>query len=96
MPALIDGFISGIPALVAKGLCPAAGDYMIATHATAEPAGHLVMEALGMEPVLYAGMHLGEGTGAAAFLPLLDQALYVYETLPGFSQSNVEAYEHLK
>ena len=96
MPALIDGCFSGISALVAKGLCPAAGDYMIATHATAEPAGHLVMEALGMEPVLYAGMHLGEGTGAAAFLPLLDQALYVYETLPGFSQSNVEAYEHLK
>lgn len=96
MPVLIDGFISGISALAAKQLCPAVRDYMIATHATAEPAGRLVMEALEMEPMLYAEMHLGEGTGAAAFLPLLDQALHVYETLPGFSQANVEAYEHLK
>jgi nicotinate-nucleotide--dimethylbenzimidazole phosphoribosyltransferase len=95
LPVFIDGFISGISAYFAALLCPTAKEYMYATHCTAEPAGKLVMEALGMEPILYAGMHLGEGTGAAAVLPLLDQALNVYYGLPSFSDGNVEQYEHL-
>lgn len=95
LPVFIDGFISGISALLALQLSPLAKQYMYATHCTAEPAGRMIMEALGLEPVLYAGMHLGEGTGAAAVLPLLDQALNVYYGLPGFSDGNVEAYEHL-
>lgn len=96
LPVFIDGFISGISAYLASMLCPTAKEYMYATHCTAEPAGRMVMEALGMEPILYAGMHLGEGTGAAAVLPLLDQALNVYHNLPGFDAGKVETYEHLK
>lgn len=96
VPAFIDGFISGISAYFAVQLCSVSKEYMYATHCTAEPAGKLVMEALGMEPILHAGMHLGEGTGAAAMLPLLDQALNVYYGLPSFAEGNVETYEHLK
>lgn len=96
IPALIDGLISGVSAYAAMQLCPAAKGYMIATHSTAEPAGKCINEGLGMEPVLYAGMHLGEATGAAAFLPILDHALNAYLTLPSFAAGNVEAYEHLK
>ena len=92
----IDGVISGISACLAAMLCPEAVDYMFATHATSEPAGKLIMERLGLEPVLYAGMHLGEGTGAAAVLPLADQALNVYYGLPRFAEGNVEPYQHLK
>lgn len=95
MPALIDGLISGISAYFAKMLCPTAVEYMYATHCSAEPAAKVLMDALGLEPILYAGMHLGEGTGAAAVLPLLDQALNVYYGLPGWEAGNVEAYEHL-
>lgn len=95
LPVWIDGFISGISALFAAMLCPAAKEYMYATHCSAEPAGQMVMQALGLEPLLYAGMHLGEGTGAAAVLPLLDQALNVYYGLPSFDGGKVEAYEHL-
>lgn len=94
LPVLIDGFISGISAYFAAQLCPTAKEYMYATHCTAEPAGIMIMEALGMEPILHAGMHLGEGTGAAAVLPLLDQALNVYYGIPSFAEGNVETYEH--
>ena len=94
LPVWIDGLISSVSALFAVMLCPVAREYMYATHCSAEPAGKLVMDALKMEPVLYAGMHLGEGTGAAAALPLLDQALNVYYGLPVFADGNVEAYEH--
>lgn len=92
---LVDGAISGIAACAAKMLCPSSADYMFATHCSAEPAGKVILKILGLEPVLYADMHLGEGTGGAAFLPLLDQALNVYRHLPSFADSHVEAYEHL-
>lgn len=94
LPVFIDGLISSVSALFAAMLCPTAKEYMYATHCSAEPAGQQVMKALGLEPVLYAGMHLGEGTGAAAVLPLLDQALNVYYGLPVFADGNVEAYQH--
>lgn len=96
LPVWIDGFISGISACFAAMLCPEAKEYMTATHCSAEPGGKMALEALGLEPLLYAGMHLGEGTGAAAALPLLDQALNVYYGLPSFASGNVEAYQHLK
>lgn len=94
LPVFIDGFISGISAYFATQLCPTAREYMYATHCTAEPAGIMIMEALEMEPILHAGMHLGEGTGAAAMLPLLDQALNVYYGIPSFAEGNVETYVH--
>lgn len=94
LPVFIDGLISSVAALFAAMLCPTAKEYMYATHCSAEPAGKQVMKELGMEPLLYAGMHLGEGTGAAAALPLLDQALNVYYGLPVFADGNVEAYQH--
>lgn len=96
LPVFIDGFISGVSAYLAAQLSPVSKEYMYATHCSAEPAGKMVLEALGLEPLLYAGMHLGEGTGAAAVLPLLDQALNVYYGLPDFSGGNVEQYEHLQ
>ena len=95
MPVLIDGGISGIAACLAVMLHPAAKDYMIATHCSSEPYGEMIFRRLGLTPVLYAGMHLGEGTGAAAFLPLLDQALALYRGLPSFEDANVEPYKHL-
>ncbi len=96
MPVWIDGFISGISACFAARLEPLAKEYMVATHCSAEPGGKMALDDLGLEPLLYAGMHLGEATGAAAMLPLLDQALNVYYGLPSFASGKVEAYQHLK
>ncbi len=95
MPVIIDGFISSVAALAAARLCPAALDAMLASHVSNEPAGQLVLEALGLRPVLYAGMCLGEGTGAVALMPLLDMALTVYREMCSFEDIHLDAYKHL-
>ena len=96
MPVLIDGVISGIAAALAVMICPTAKEYMMATHYTAEPSGKLTMDFLEMDPPLHTGMHLGEGTGAVAFMPMLDQGMNCYYEMPRFDQGGVETYEHLK
>ena len=72
LPVLMDGFISGVAALCAVRLCPAAEKAVFASHCSTEPAARLVLEALGKAPLLTAGLHLGEGTGAVASIPLWD------------------------
>lgn len=96
MPVLIDGLISAVAAYLAAMLCETAKQYMIATHCSAEPAARLVLERLGMEAPLHAGMHLGEGTGAIMALSMIDQALNVYYHLTTWDGGNVEAYVHQK
>ena len=95
VPVLVDGFISSAAALVAAAICPAAKDYMLASHASNEPAGQMVLEALGLTPFLYAGMCLGEGTGAVAVMPLLDMGLAVYREMCTFEATDIEAYQPL-
>lgn len=95
VPVIIDGLISSVAALCAARLCPAALGYMLASHASGEPAGDLVLRALGLRPVICAGMRLGEGTGAVALMPLLDMALAVYREMVAFSQLPMDAYEPL-
>lgn len=78
VPVVVDGFISGVSALVASRLCPACAAAMLPSHLSKEPAAGYVLEGLGLRPVICADMRLGEGTGAVASLPLLDMALAVY------------------
>ena len=95
IPVLVDGFISSAAALTAARLCPTAVDYMLGSHASNEPAGRMVLEELGLKPFLYANMCLGEGTGAAAVMPLLDMALAVYDGMTTFADEQIEAYQPL-
>jgi nicotinate-nucleotide--dimethylbenzimidazole phosphoribosyltransferase len=85
VPVIIDGFISGVSALTASRLCPRSIQAMIASHVSAEPAAKMTLEALGLNPVIHAGMRLGEGTGAVALIPLLDMAAAVYHGLMTFA-----------
>ena len=94
-PVLVDGFISSVAALAAARLCPACKDYMLGSHASEEPASRLVLSELGLRPFLYAGMRLGEGTGAVAVMPLLDMGLAVYREMATFEDTNIEAYQPL-
>ena len=80
IPIVIDGFISSVSALLAVKLCPRAADFILPSHLSAEPAGSMVLDALGLKPFVTAGMRLGEGTGAVCMFPLLDMALSVYHT----------------
>ena len=95
VPVLVDGFISSVAALIAARICPACKDYMLGSHASDEPASKLVLAELGLEPFLYAGMRLGEGTGAVAVMPLLDMGLAVYREMTTFEAADIEAYQPL-
>ncbi len=92
---ILDGFIAGIAGLIAIKLCENVGDYLIASHVSAEPAGKLVLDALGKTPIITANMRLGEGTGAVAVMPILDMALAVFEQMTTFEATNIEAYTPL-
>ena len=92
VPIVMDGFISGVAALCAVRLCPRAEAAIFASHASSEPAARRVMEALGKRPLITAGMHLGEGTGAVASIPLWDMALAVYQGCYSFAEGGIAPY----
>ena len=92
VPVLLDGFISAAAALCAVRICPAARCAMLASHVSAEPAGAIVLGALGLQPLITAGMRLGEGSGAVAALPLLDMALAVYHSSQTFGHLGIAPY----
>lgn len=91
LPVVIDGVISAVGALAARRLCPGCAFAMIPSHMSAEPAARRVFDELGLEPVIRAGMRLGEGTGALCLFPLLDMAMALYDGLV-FSDIGMEAY----
>ncbi len=92
VPVVMDGFISGVAALCAVRLCPAAAKAVFASHVSSEPAAQLVLEALGKKPLITANLHLGEGTGAVASLPLWDMALAVYNGCYSFAEGGIAPY----
>ena len=88
-PVLVDGFISTAGALLAAQFAPPAAEYMILAHGSAEP-GHVRMaELLGKKPLLDLNLRLGEGTGAALAMPLLDAASAVMNKMATFSSAGV-------
>lgn len=92
LPAVIDGFISSAAALLAVLMCRDVKDFLLASHVSSEPGGRLVMDQLGLKAPLDCGMHLGEGSGAVALLPLLKMGAMVYENMSTFSEIHVESY----
>ena len=89
VPVVVDGLISSVAALAAATICPMAKYFMIASHASAEAAGELVLDALGLKPLIYGNMFLGEGTGAVALFPVLA----VYNRMSTFSQIQIKEYQ---
>ena len=86
---LLDGFISTVAALVATRLAPDAADSMIAAHLSPEPGHRPALCALGLEPLLDFGLRLGEGSGAALALPLLDASLAILAEMATFESAGV-------
>ena len=95
IPAIIDGLIAALSAYIAVRLAGPVRDYLIPGHLGTEPGDRILMEALQLTPPLRLGMHLGEGSGAALLLPLLDEALYIYRNLPHFGKCGIHAYKPL-
>ncbi len=92
IPVVMDGVISAAAALLAVRLCPAASDYILASHVSKEPAGTLLLDVLEKKPALTCDMCLGEGTGAVAVFPLLEMGLHIYHDMSTFDETDIETY----
>jgi nicotinate-nucleotide--dimethylbenzimidazole phosphoribosyltransferase len=86
---LLDGFISTVAALVAARTAPPLHEYLVAAHCSPEPGHRLVLEALGLEPLLELELRLGEGSGAALALPLLTAARAILVEMATFESAGV-------
>ena len=93
VPLLLDGVITLAGAACAVRLCPECRFALFGSHLSAEPIAQLLLDEVGVDAPLHAGMHLGEGTGAVAMLPLLDVALEVYHNGTTFDQLAIDGYE---
>lgn len=89
VPVIADGFVSGAAALVAAKMAPQSLPYIVPGHCSAEPGHRIVLEALGMRPLLDLEMRLGEGTGALLALHLVDAAAATLNEMATFAEAGV-------
>ena len=89
IPIVIDGFISGAAALIATALVPRLKDYLIAAHVSAEQGHRILLEHLGLRPLLDFNMRLGEGTGAALGIFLAETAAKILAEMATFAEAGV-------
>lgn len=92
-PILVDGFISTAGALIAHALAPAAADYIVAAHRSTENGHKLTQQHLGKGPLLDLGMRLGEGTGAALAMNLVEAAARLLTDVATFEEASVSRAE---
>ncbi|WP_150265807.1 nicotinate-nucleotide--dimethylbenzimidazole phosphoribosyltransferase [Paenibacillus tepidiphilus] len=93
VPVILDGFISGAAALAAKALAPEAAGYMIASHISGEQGHRLMLEHLGLEALLDLGLRLGEGTGGALCLHLVEASGRIMREMATFESAGVSGAE---
>jgi nicotinate-nucleotide--dimethylbenzimidazole phosphoribosyltransferase len=91
VPVVLDGLTVGVAALVAVALRPVCREWLFAGHRSSEPAhGHVLVE-LGLEPLLDLRLRLGEGSGAAMALTLIEQAGRLHREMATFDEAGVDA-----
>ncbi len=93
LPIVIDGFISGAAALVATTMAPRLRDFLIAGHVSAERGHRAALKHLGLKPVLDLDMRLGEGTGAALAISVVEAAVKALAGMATFAQAGVSEAE---
>lgn len=96
VPVLVDGFITGAAALVAAAIAPGAKQFLLASHLSGEPGHGLMLELLGLKPLLYLDMRLGEGTGAALAMHIVEAACRVLDEMVTFQEAGVADLEEEK
>ena len=88
-PVVLDGFITGAAALVAATIAPGLGPRLIASHRSPEPGHAVVIEQLGLDPLLDLELRLGEGSGAALALPVIRSATLLLAGMATFDSAGV-------
>jgi nicotinate-nucleotide--dimethylbenzimidazole phosphoribosyltransferase len=89
VPVVIDGFISTAGALAAVKLNPLIKDYLFASHNSVELGHRVMLDHMGIKPCLELGMRLGEGTGAALAISLIESGVKVYNEMATFDEAGV-------
>ena len=89
IPVILDGFITGAAALLAATLQPALAPRLIASHQSTEPGHAIVLGRLGLRPYLDLGLRLGEGSGAALLMGVLDAASRIRDEMATFDSAAV-------
>lgn len=89
IPVVIDGFISTAGALIAHELCHAVRDYMFAAHTSVERGHWIMLEKMDMKPILNLNMRLGEGTGAALGISMIEAGVKIYNEMATFGEAGV-------
>jgi nicotinate-nucleotide--dimethylbenzimidazole phosphoribosyltransferase len=89
IPVVIDGFLAGAATLVARAICPEITRLLVASHVSAELGSALVLEALGLKPLLSLEMRLGEGTGAVLAIELVRSAVALQQDMATFATAGV-------
>ena len=89
LPAIVDGFIATVAALIACRLCPAVRGYLIFGHRSQEPGHEVALRALDAKPLLDLGMRLGEGSGAVLAYPLLQSAAAMMAEMATFDSAGI-------
>jgi len=93
VPVLLDGFIVTAAALVAERIMPGAREWWLASHRSQERGHQLAIEALKLEPLLDLGLRLGEGSGAALAVPLLQAAIALHANMATFDSAGISDAE---
>jgi nicotinate-nucleotide--dimethylbenzimidazole phosphoribosyltransferase len=93
IPVVLDGFIVGAAALLAQRIAPQAIEYCIAAHRSQEPGHAIALAALGLEPLFDLRLRLGEGSGAALALPLIEAAARMVREMRTFAEAGVAEKE---
>jgi len=86
---VVDGFISTAGALIASELSPHVKDYIFASHKSVEIGHRIMLERIGAVPILDLGMRLGEGTGAALAMGIIEAGVKVMKEMATFEQAGV-------
>ncbi|HLA50902.1 MAG TPA: nicotinate-nucleotide--dimethylbenzimidazole phosphoribosyltransferase, partial [Thermodesulfobacteriota bacterium] len=89
IPVVIDGFISTAGALIAYELCHTVKDYMFAAHTSVERGHWIMLEKMDLKPILNLNMRLGEGTGAALGISLIEAGVKIYKEMATFGEAGV-------
>jgi nicotinate-nucleotide--dimethylbenzimidazole phosphoribosyltransferase len=89
VPVIVDGFISTAGALIASGLEPLAKDYMFAAHNSVEIGHRIMLGKLGLRPILDLDLRLGEGTGAALAMLMVEAGVRIYRDMATFGDAGV-------
>jgi nicotinate-nucleotide--dimethylbenzimidazole phosphoribosyltransferase len=84
-----DGFISTAAAALAVAIAPRVRGYLVAGHRSEEPGHKILLDHLGLTPVLTLDMRLGEGTGAVLAMPILESAFCLYQQMATFASAGV-------